>query len=81
MAEVTIDLNSLVSETDNNIKSLTNNIGEQIENVITPFKTLINENSEKLDLELKPIQESHSEISILLEKLQNFIISIKGILK
>ena len=81
MAEVTIDLNSLVSETDNNIKSLTNNIGEQIENVITPFKTLINENSEKLNLELKPIQENHSEISILLEKLQNFIISIKGILK
>ena len=73
MAEITIELNSLVSETDNNIKSLTNNIGEQIENVTTPFKTQISESSEEIELELKPIQESHSEIKILLEKLQKII--------
>ena len=79
MAELTIELNSLVSETDKNIKNLTNNIGEQIENVISPFKTQISEKSEELDLELKPIQESHSEISILLEKLQKIITDFRNL--
>ena len=79
MAEITIELNSLVSETDKNIKNLTNNIGEQIENVISPFKTQISEKSEELDLELKPIQESHSEISILLEKLQKIITDFRNL--
>jgi len=79
MAELTIELNSLVSETDNNIKSLTNNLGQQIEKVMTPFKTKISKNSEELDLELKPIQESHSEISILLEKLQKIITDFRNL--
>ena len=79
MAELTIELNSLVSETDTNIKSLTNNLGQQIEKVMTPFKTKISKNSEELDLELKPIQESHSEISILLEKLQKIITDFRNL--
>ena len=79
MAEITIELNSLVSETDNNIKSLTDNLGQQIEKVMTPFKTKISKNSEELDLELKPIQESHSEISILLEKLQKIITDFRNL--
>ena len=79
MAEISLELNSLISETDNNIKSLTNTIGEQIETIITPFKTQIGENSEELELELKPIQESHSEIRILLEKLQKIITDFRNL--
>ena len=79
MAETTIELNSLISETDNNIKNLTNTIGEKIEKIITPFKTQIGENSEKIELELKPIQESHSEIRILLEKLQRIITDFRNL--
>jgi hypothetical protein len=79
MAEITIELNSLVSETDNSNKILTSNIGEHIENVITPFKTKIIEKSEELDSELKSIQESHSEIRILLEKLQKIITNFRNL--
>ncbi len=79
MAEITIALNSLVSETDKNIKTLTNNIGEHIEKVITPFKTQINEKSEELDSELKSIQESHLEIRILFERLQKIITNFRNL--
>jgi hypothetical protein len=79
MADSTIELNSLLSETDNNIKNLTNNIEQQIENVTTPFKTQISEKSEELDLELKPIQESHLEIRILIEKLQKIITEFRNL--
>jgi gas vesicle protein len=79
MAEISLELNSLISETDNNIKNLTNTIGEQIETIITPFKTQIGENSEELELELKPIQESHSEVRILLEKLQKIITDFRNL--
>lgn len=79
MAELAIELNSLVSETDNNIKNLTNNIGDHIEKVITPFKTQINEKSGELNSELIPIQETHSEIKILLEKLQKIITDFRNL--
>ncbi|MBY8986260.1 MAG: hypothetical protein KGD65_14385 [Candidatus Lokiarchaeota archaeon] len=79
MSEIAIELNSLISETENNIKSLTDNIDEQIENVIAPHKAQINESSEELDLELKPIQESHLGIKILLEKLQKIITDFRNL--
>ena len=79
MSEIAIELNSLVSETENNINSLTDNIDEQIENVMTPLKAQISESSEELDLELKPIRESHSEIKILLEKLQKIITDFRNL--
>ena len=55
------------------------NIDEQIENVMTPLKAQISESSEELDLELKPIRESHSEIKILLEKLQKIITDFRNL--
>jgi gas vesicle protein len=79
MSEIAMDLNSLVSETDTNIKNLTNNIGEQIENILIPYKVQIEKKSEELDSELKPIQESHSEIKILLEKLQKIITDFRNL--
>ena len=79
MSEIAIELNSLVSETENNINSLTDNIDEQIEKVIAPHKAQINESSEELDLELKPIQESHLGIKILLEKLQKIITDFRNL--
>jgi len=79
LAETTIELNSLISETDNNIKNLNKNIGENIDKVITPFKTQIQENSEELDSDLKPILENYSEIRILLEKLQKIITDFRNL--
>jgi gas vesicle protein len=79
MADITIELTTLVSEADNSVKDLTSNIGDHIEKVIAPFKTQIAEKSEELDSELKPIQESHTEIKILLEKLQKIITDFRNL--
>lgn len=79
MSTLIMDLNSLALDKDANIKNLTKNISEHIEKVTTPFKTQIDAKFEEIDLELKPIKESYSEIKILLEKLQKTITDFRNI--
>ncbi|MFX1456421.1 MAG: hypothetical protein ACFFDB_13690 [Promethearchaeota archaeon] len=79
LGEIVIELNTLVSENEKSINDLTSNIGEQIEKVMNPFKNIITEKSEELGTELKPIQETFSEIKILLDKLQKIITDFRNL--
>ncbi|MFW9895042.1 MAG: hypothetical protein ACFFD7_04485 [Candidatus Thorarchaeota archaeon] len=79
LGEIVIELNKLVSENEKSMNDLTSNIGEQIEKVMNPFKTKITEKSEELGTELKPIQETFSEIKILIDKLQKIITDFRNL--
>jgi gas vesicle protein len=79
MANQTIKLNQIVTESENNIKNLKDDLGRHIEEVAAPFNTQIVENFETLDTEFNPIKESYSEIQILLEKLQKIITEFKNL--
>ncbi|MFX1344972.1 MAG: hypothetical protein ACFFBC_06080 [Promethearchaeota archaeon] len=79
MSTLIMNLDSLALDKDADIKNLTKNISEQIEKATTPFKTQIDAKFEEIDLELKPIKESYSEIKILLEKLQKTITDFRNI--
>jgi len=79
MSTLIMELNNLASDKDADIKNLTKNISEHIEKITTPFKTQIDTKFEEIDLELKPIKESYSEIKIILEKLQKTITDFRNI--
>lgn len=79
MSSLIMELNNLASDKGAEIKSLTKNISEHIEKVTAPFKTQIDAKFEEIDLELKPIKESYSEIKILFEKLQKTITDFRNI--
>ncbi|MHA2124408.1 MAG: hypothetical protein ACXABO_09315 [Promethearchaeota archaeon] len=79
LANQTINLNQLVSESENNAKILKDELGTHIEQVATPFNNQIVESFEAFDSELNPIKESYSEIQILLEKLQKIITEFKNL--
>ena len=79
MSSLIMQLNNLASDKDAEIKNLTRNISEHIEKVTAPFKTEIDAKFEEIDLELKPIKESYSEIKILLETLQKTITDFRNI--
>lgn len=79
MVGQTSKLNQIVSESENNIKNLKDDLGKHIEEVATPFNTQIVESFEKLDSEFNPIKENYSEIRILLEKLQKIITEYKNL--
>ena len=79
MSSLIMELNNLASDKGAEIKSLTKNISEHIEKITAPFKTQIDAKFEEVDLELKPIKESYSEIKILFEKLQKTITDFRNI--
>ncbi|MFX0080977.1 MAG: hypothetical protein ACFE94_04415 [Candidatus Hodarchaeota archaeon] len=79
MTTVITDLNNLASDTEADIKNITKDITEHIEKVTTPVKTQIDDRFEEIEVELKPIKESYSEIKILLEKLQKTITDFRNI--
>ena len=79
MSSLIMELNNLASDKGAEIKNLTKNISEHIEKVTALFKTQIDAKFEEIDLELKPIKESYSEIKILFEKLQKTITDFRNI--
>ncbi|MFW9823837.1 MAG: hypothetical protein ACFFE4_12915, partial [Candidatus Thorarchaeota archaeon] len=79
LGEIVIEVNLLASESESNMNNLTSNIGGYIEKFVTPYKTQIGEKFGELDTELKPIQETFSEIKILLEKLQKIITDFRNL--
>jgi hypothetical protein len=74
-----MELKTLTSDKDNDIKNLMKSISENIEKVKIPFNTQIDGKFEELDIELKPVKDSYSEIKILLEKLQKTITEFRNL--
>jgi HPt (histidine-containing phosphotransfer) domain-containing protein len=74
-----MELNNLTSDKDDNIKNLMKSISENLEKATVPFNAQIDGKFEELDIELKPIKDSYSEIRILLEKLQKTITEFRNL--
>jgi hypothetical protein len=74
-----MELNNLTSDKDDEIKNLMKSISENLEKVTVPFNAEIDGKFEELDLELKPVKDSYSEIRILLEKLQKTITEFRNL--
>ena len=74
-----MELNNLTSDKDDEIKNLMKSISENLEKVTIPFNTQIVGKFEEIDIELKPVKDSYSEIRILLEKLQKTITEFRNL--
>lgn len=74
-----MELNNLTSDKDDEIKNLMKSISENLEKVTIPFNTQIEGKFEEIDIELKPVKDSYSEIRILLEKLQKTITEFRNL--
>ncbi|MFX1428460.1 MAG: hypothetical protein ACFFBE_18550, partial [Promethearchaeota archaeon] len=79
LSALIMELTTLASDRDNDIKNLTKSINENLEKVTTPLKAQIDGKLEELDTELKPMNDSYSEIKILLEKLQKTITEFRSL--
>lgn len=72
-------LNNLTLDKDNDIKNLLKSISENLKKVNIPYNTQIDSKFEELDIELKTVKDSYSEIRILLEKLQKTITEFRNL--
>ncbi|MFX0029220.1 MAG: hypothetical protein ACFE8B_08420 [Candidatus Hermodarchaeota archaeon] len=79
LSALIMELTTFASDRDNDIKNLTKSINENLEKVTTPLKAQIDGKLEELDTELKPMNDSYSEIKILLEKLQKTITEFRSL--
>ncbi|MFX0104727.1 MAG: hypothetical protein ACFE75_04460 [Candidatus Hodarchaeota archaeon] len=68
-----------ITAADNQLKTVSQEIENKIENSIVPLQTNFVEKIEKLSAELAPFKQNHSEISILLEKLQKLITDFRNL--
>ncbi|UCD01980.1 MAG: hypothetical protein JSV23_02870 [Promethearchaeota archaeon] len=72
-------LQTFITNTDNQVKDISQEIEKKIENSMVPLQTIFDEKMEKLRTELTPFKENYSEISILLEKLQKIITDFRNL--
>ena len=79
MTSQVTQLISIISEVENDVKNITNKIGEHIVNNKSEFELGINKKFEELDTEINPIKEGYSERKILLEKLQKIITNFRNL--
>ena len=79
MTSLVTQLSSIVSDMEIEIKNITDNIGEHIENNMSKFELGIKKKFEELNTEINPIKEGYSEIKILFEKLQKIITNFRNL--
>ncbi|HEC36961.1 hypothetical protein LCGC14_0943810 [marine sediment metagenome] len=79
MTSLVTQLSSIVSDMEIEIKNITGNIGEHIENNMSKFELGIKKKFEELNTEINPIKEGYSEIKILFEKLQKIITNFRNL--
>jgi hypothetical protein len=73
------NLQTFITNIDNQANNLTQDIEKKIETSIIPLQTNVNEKVEKLSIELQPFKEYNSEIKNLLEKLQKIITDFRNL--
>ncbi|MFX0137318.1 MAG: hypothetical protein ACFFDN_27010 [Candidatus Hodarchaeota archaeon] len=73
------NLQTFITNTNNQTNILAQNIEKRIETSMTPLQTNTNEKIEKLRTELQPFTEYNSEIKNLLENLQKIVTDFRNL--
>ncbi|MFX1313141.1 MAG: hypothetical protein ACFFHD_11095 [Promethearchaeota archaeon] len=79
MEELINKLESSISSTDADLKSIIRNLDKGLKSSISPLENNFNEKIDKINSELQPLREAHTEINNLFEKLQKIITDFRNI--